>query len=83
MVDKCERYAGNAGANKYCYRQKFIDHAASVRSIILSGIRLDIGHRFALIKDLQRTATQPFLVKFEYNFLMHLNECTTINRERS
>jgi len=45
----------------------FIDLAPSVQFIIRSRMRLDLGYRFAVVKDLTRTASNGALVRFEYN----------------
>lgn len=47
--------------------KSFIDLAPSVQFIILSKMRVDAGYKFALVKDLQRTSTQGFLLRIEYN----------------
>ncbi len=46
----------------------YLDLAPSVQFIFLSKMRLDLGYRFALIDDLERTADNGFLVRLEYNF---------------
>lgn len=48
--------------------KNFTDLAPSLQFIFLSKMRVDMGYRFALLKDLQRTTTQGFLVRVEYNF---------------
>ena len=48
--------------------KSYLDLAPSVQFIFLSKMRLDIGYRFAMVKDLLRTAENGFLVRFEYNF---------------
>ena len=45
----------------------FLDLAASLQFIIRSRMRVDVGYRFALIKDLSRTSTDGALVRLEYN----------------
>lgn len=46
----------------------FVDAAPSVQFILLSKMRVDIGYRFPLINDLERTAGKGFLLRFEYTF---------------
>ena len=48
--------------------KSYIDIAPSIQFIFLSRMRLDIGYRFPVVKDLQRAADRGFLVRFEYNF---------------
>ena len=48
--------------------KNYLDIAPSLQFIFLSKMRLDIGYRFAVVKDLLRTAENGFLVRFEYNF---------------
>jgi len=48
--------------------RSWLDIASSVQFIFLSKMRLDIGYRFAVVKDLVRTAESGFLFRFEYNF---------------
>lgn len=45
----------------------FVDLAPSVQFIFKSRMRLDLGYRFALVKELQRTSEDGVLVRFEYN----------------
>jgi hypothetical protein len=47
--------------------KSYIDLAPSVQFIIRSRMRMDLGYRFAVVKDLDRTATQGALLRFEYN----------------
>ncbi len=49
-------------------RQSFLDIAPSLQFIINSRIRVDAGYRFALVKDLYRSAPQSAVLKVEYNF---------------
>jgi hypothetical protein len=46
----------------------YIDLAPSLQFIILSKMRVDIGYRFALVNELERTTEKGFLVRLEYNF---------------
>jgi len=48
--------------------RSYIDLAPSVQFIFLSKMRLDIGYRFPVLNDLERTAPEGFLLRFEYNF---------------
>lgn len=48
--------------------KNFTDLAPSVQFIILSKMRVDLGYRFALAKDLYRTANNTYLLRIEYNF---------------
>ena len=45
----------------------FVDAAPSVQLIIKSRMRVDLGYRFALMKDLQRMSADGALLRFEYN----------------
>jgi hypothetical protein len=45
----------------------FVDLAPSLQFIILSKMRVDLGYRFPLSKDLYRTATAGGSIRFEYN----------------
>jgi hypothetical protein len=45
----------------------FVDLAPSLQFIILSKMRVDLGYRFPLSKDLYRTATSGGMIRFEYN----------------
>lgn len=45
----------------------FVDLAPSVQFIIKSRMRVDLGYRFALAKELQRTSNDGVLLRFEYN----------------
>lgn len=45
----------------------FVDLAPSLQFIILSKMRVDLGYRFPLSKDLYRTATSGGSIRFEYN----------------
>jgi hypothetical protein len=45
----------------------YLDLAPSVQFIFKSRIRLDVGYRLPLVKDLQRTAPAGALLRFEYN----------------
>ncbi len=45
----------------------YLDLAPSVQFIFKSRMRLELGYRFPLLKDLQRTAPAGALVRFEYN----------------
>ena len=47
--------------------KSFIDLAPSLQLIIKSRMRLDFGYRFAVKKDLDRTASNGALLRFEYN----------------
>ena len=47
--------------------ETFLDLAPSVQFIIKSRIRIDLGYRFALVKELQRTSNDGALIRFEYN----------------
>ena len=47
--------------------ESFLDIAPSLQLIFHSRIRVDIGYRYALVKDLQRTAPSGGLLRFEYN----------------
>jgi len=46
----------------------YLDLAPSVQFIFLSKMRLDLGYRFPLLNDLQRTADKGFLLRLEFNF---------------
>lgn len=48
--------------------KSYLDMAPSIQFIFLSKMRLDIGYRVAVVKDLLRNANNGFLVRFEYNF---------------
>lgn len=45
----------------------FVDLAPSLQFIILSKMRVDLGYRFPLSKDLYRTATSGGMIRLEYN----------------
>lgn len=45
----------------------FVDLAPSLQFIIKSRMRLDLGYRFAVIKELYRTSNDGLLIRFEYN----------------
>lgn len=45
----------------------FVDLAPSLQFIILSKMRVDLGYRFPLSKDLYRTANSGGMIRFEYN----------------
>jgi hypothetical protein len=45
----------------------FVDLAPSLQFIILSRMRVDLGYRFPLSKDLYRTATSGGMIRLEYN----------------
>ncbi|MDB5203797.1 MAG: hypothetical protein JWQ27_3206 [Ferruginibacter sp.] len=55
------------GQTNLATRNHFLDLAPSVQFIFLSKMRLDIGYRYAVIKDLQRLYDNSFFVRFEYN----------------
>jgi hypothetical protein len=46
----------------------YLDIAPSAQIIINSRMRIDLGYRFAMIKKLQRSATNGALLRLEYNF---------------
>ena len=48
--------------------KNYLDIAPSLQFIFFSRMRLDIGYRFAVVKELSRTATKSFLMRVEYNF---------------
>ena len=58
-------FLGQANLNN---SKSYLDMAPSVQFIFVSKIRLDIGYRFPVVKDLVRTAGNGFLLRFEYNF---------------
>jgi hypothetical protein len=45
----------------------FVDLAPSLQFIFLSKMRIDLGYRFALSKDLFRTAPSGGMIRLEYN----------------
>jgi hypothetical protein len=45
----------------------YLDLAPVAQLIILSRIRIDASYRFAMVKDLYRTAPTGFLIRLEYN----------------
>ncbi len=45
----------------------FVDLAPSLQFIILSRMRIDLGYRFPLSKDLYRTAPSGGMIRLEYN----------------
>jgi hypothetical protein len=45
----------------------FVDLAPSLQFIILSKMRIDLGYRFPLAKDLYRTAPSGGMIRLEYN----------------
>lgn len=47
--------------------KSFVDLAPSVQFIIKSQMRIDLGYRFAVVNDLQRTSENSVLVRLEYN----------------
>lgn len=47
--------------------ESFADLAPSVQFIIKSRMRVDLGYRFALLRELQRTSNDGALIRFEYN----------------
>jgi len=49
-------------------KASYLDIAPSIQFIFLSKMRLDIGYRFPVVKDLLRNATNGFLLRIEYNF---------------
>ena len=48
--------------------RSYVDLAPSIQFIFLSKMRLDLGYKFALLNDLERSAVTGFLLRFEYNF---------------
>lgn len=52
----------NLGSGK-----SYIDAAPCMQLIFLSQIRLDIGYRFPLLNNLERSADRFFLIRLEYN----------------
>ena len=52
----------NFGAEK-----NFLDLGSAIQFIILSRMRIDAGYRFAVVKDVMRTAPGGFLLRLEYN----------------
>jgi hypothetical protein len=46
----------------------YLDVAPSVQFIIKSKMRLDLAYRYELYSNMQRTAPNGFLIRFEYNF---------------
>jgi hypothetical protein len=61
MVELLGQY--NLGSNN-----SFIDIAPSAQLIFNSTMRLDVAYRWPIVNSLYRSATQGFLVRFEYNF---------------
>jgi hypothetical protein len=47
--------------------KSYLDLAPSLQFIFLSRMRLDLGYRFAVVKDLRRTSVDGFLLRLEYN----------------
>lgn len=47
--------------------KSFLDIAPSVQLIFHSRVRVDLGYRYALVKDLQRSSPSGGLLRFEYN----------------
>lgn len=60
----CELLGQTNGGNNKSY----LDLAPSAQLIFKSRMRLDLGYRFPLIDQLERTADRGFVVKLEYNF---------------
>ena len=55
------------GQTNFATGNSFIDLAPSVQFIIKSRMRVDLGYRFAMVKDLQRTSEDGALLRLEYN----------------
>jgi hypothetical protein len=55
------------GQTNPAIRKSFIDLAPSLQLIIQSKIRIDLGYRFAILDDLERTASDGYLLRLEYN----------------
>jgi len=48
--------------------ERFIDLAPVLQFIFNSQIRLDIGYKFQLYSDMQRTAPNGFMIRIEHLF---------------
>lgn len=48
--------------------KSYLDIASSVQFIFFSRMRLDIGYRFAVVKELSRQAIDSYLLRVEYSF---------------
>ena len=55
------------GQTNFGNGKTFLDLAPSVQFIIKSRMRVDLGYRLALVKDLQRTSEDAVLLRLEYN----------------
>ena len=55
------------GQSNLALGNSYVDMASVLQFIILSRMRVDLGYRFSLLNDLKRTASNGFLVRFEYN----------------
>jgi hypothetical protein len=55
------------GQSNLALGNSYVDIASVLQFIILSRMRVDLGYRFSLLNDLKRTASNGFLVRFEYN----------------
>ncbi len=55
------------GQTNFGNGRSYVDIAPTIQFIILSKMRLDAGYRFAMVKDLGRSATNGFLLRLEYN----------------
>lgn len=56
------------GQTNFNSGKTYVDLAPSIQFIFLSKMRLDLGYRFPLVNDLERTADNGFLIRLEYNF---------------
>ncbi len=48
--------------------ESYLDMAPSIQFIFLSRMRLDLGYRFPVVKDMYRMMDNSFLLRLEYNF---------------
>ena len=49
-------------------KKSYLDLAPVLQWVILSKMRVDLGYRFAMMKNLSRSNPEGFLLRFEYNF---------------
>lgn len=49
-------------------KKSYLDLAPVIQWVILSKMRIDLGYRFAMKKQLSRSNPEGFLLRFEYNF---------------
>lgn len=47
--------------------RSYLDLAPVAQLIIFSRMRIDLSYRFAMVKDIYRTSTAGFLLRFDYN----------------